>query len=106
MPLDSRLLDRVAVRDSPQLEDAGKVGSGNIQASVASPGCDQKLGVAHLLSFLQLDLMDNNVHVRGGVAHELNLVVPVPLLRADKPSGERFLAPQVRLGEGWAAERR
>jgi hypothetical protein len=99
------LLDRIGLRNRPQLIDTRKVGAGNVEAPVASAGRDQELRVIENLAAVQLNPSRRAVDARRSGSGDMHVVLVVPIARRDEPAREPLFPAQVGLGQGRSPKR-
>jgi hypothetical protein len=105
-PWNRHLFDGVAVGARAQSQHPGKSCARDRQASIAAAGGQQQPIEGDALARVAEDdlarLQVDRLHSR---AQALDVVLPIPVRRLDRPRRPVLLAAQVRLGQGRTAER-
>ena len=97
-------LDRLALRNRPELVDSGQLDPWDVEPPVPSPGGDQDLLVLELLARFQDDPVGGGVDRGDRLGEPLDFVLLVPLGRSHEPAIELLLGPEIGLGQRGSAE--
>src|SRR5207244_3680758 len=101
--LESTSTDAIGILAGSQVEHPVQIPTGDVEPAVPRPGGDEEAVVANALAGLEFDLPRTGMDAtRPEAKSEFDVVLEVPLERAQDRVVERRLAAQVRLREGWA----